>query len=71
MARLGMALGVVAFVGVRGARAQDSHVGVTFTLPMNKHVSIKFYASTGLSTRTGSNFPTGGIAWQYRWGGGL
>jgi len=33
--------------------------------------SIKLYVSTGLSTRTGSNFTTGGIAWQYRWGGGL
>jgi hypothetical protein len=25
----------------------------------------------GLSTRTRNNFTTGGIAWQYRWGGGL
>jgi len=38
---------------------------------LNKHNSIKLYVSTGLSTRTGSNFTTGGIAWQYRWGGGL
>jgi len=40
-------------------------------LSVNKHNSIKLYVSTGLSTRTGSNFTTGGIAWQYRWGGGL
>jgi hypothetical protein len=27
--------------------------------------------STGVSTRTGSDFDAIGIAWQYRWGGGL
>ncbi len=26
---------------------------------------------TGVSTRTGSSFDAIGIAWQYRWGGGL
>ncbi len=50
---------------------ENSRVGATFALPVNKHHSIKFYVSTGLSIRTGSNFTTGGIAWQYRWGGGL
>ncbi len=50
---------------------ENSRVGATFALPVNKNNSIKFYVSTGLSTRTGSNFTTGGIAWQYRWGGGL
>ena len=58
--------------GISGNNMQEnSRVGVTFALPVNKHNSIKLYASTGLSTRTGSNFTTGGIAWQYRWGGGL
>ena len=28
-------------------------------------------ASTGVSTRTGSDSDAVGIAWQYRWGGGL
>jgi hypothetical protein len=50
---------------------ENSRVGVTFALPVNKNNSIKLYVSTGLSTRTGSSFTTGGIAWQYRWGGGL
>jgi hypothetical protein len=50
---------------------ENLRVGVTFALPVNKHNSIKLYVSTGLSTRTGSNFTTGGTAWQYRWGGGL
>jgi hypothetical protein len=40
-------------------------------LPVNRHNSIKLYGSTGVSTRTGSDFDVVGIAWQYRWGGGL
>ena len=49
----------------------NTRLGVTFALPVNRHNSIKLYASTGVSTRTGSNFDTVGIAWQYRWGGGF
>ena len=33
--------------------------------------SVNLYGSTGVFTRTGSDFNTVGIAWQYRWGGGL
>ncbi|MBS1224747.1 MAG: hypothetical protein H6R24_1425, partial [Proteobacteria bacterium] len=33
--------------------------------------SVKLYASTGVSTRIGTDSDTIGIAWQYRWGGGL
>jgi opacity protein-like surface antigen len=33
--------------------------------------SIKLYGSSGLSARTGNSFDLLGIAWQYRWGGGL
>ena len=29
------------------------------------------FGSTGVYSRTDSNFWTVGIAWQYRWGGGL
>jgi hypothetical protein len=50
---------------------ENSRVGATFAMPVNKYNSIKLYVSTGLSTRTGTNFTTGGIAWQYRWGAGL
>ena len=32
---------------------------------------IKLYASSGVSARTGNNYDLIGIAWQYRWGGGL
>jgi len=40
-------------------------------MPQLRRISIKLYASTGVFTRTGSNFGTGGMAVQYRWGGGL
>lgn len=58
--------------GVRGNDLQrNSRLGVTVTLPVNVHNSIKLNASTGVSTRTGSDFDGFGIAWQHRWGGGL
>ena len=58
--------------GVRGDDEQgNSRAGVTLALPVNRNNSIKLYASTGVSTRTGSDYKLGGIAWQYRWGAGL
>jgi hypothetical protein len=41
-------------------------VGLTLALPVNRHNSVKLYASTGASTRIGSSFDTVGIVWQYR-----
>jgi hypothetical protein len=38
---------------------------------VSRYASVKLYASTGASTRTGSDFDLLGIALQYRWGGGL
>jgi hypothetical protein len=56
---------------VDGVRANDvlgnSRAGVTLALPVNRSNSIKLYASTGTSIRTGSDFDLVGIAWQYRW----
>jgi Putative MetA-pathway of phenol degradation len=58
--------------GVRGNNLQsNSRVGVTVALPVGRQHSIKLYATTGVSTRTGTDFDVAGIAWQYRWGGGL
>src|SRR5262245_14494479 len=58
--------------GVQDSNFQgNSRLGVTFALPVNRHTSIKLYYSTGVSTRTGGNFDTVGIAGQYRWGGGF
>jgi len=49
----------------------NTRVGLTVAFPFNRQYSLKFNASTGISTRTGTNFDTYGMALQYRWGGGL
>lgn len=50
---------------------QNWRFGSTLSLPVNIRNSIKFYASDGVSARTGNNYKLFGVAWQYRWGGGL
>jgi hypothetical protein len=58
--------------GVRGENEQaNTRAGLTLALPINRQNSIKFAASTGLSTRTGSEFTLVAAAWQYRWGAGF
>ena len=58
--------------GVRGDDLQEnSRFGLTLALPVNRHNSVKLYGGTGVLTRTGTDFNTVGIAWQFRWGGGL
>jgi len=57
--------------GVRGDNEQaNTRAGLTVALPVDRYNSIKLNASTGISTRTGSEFSIFGIAWQYRWGAG-
>ena len=46
-------------------------LGTSLSLPLDIRNSIKLYASSGVAARTGNNFDLLGIAWQYRWGGGL
>jgi len=50
---------------------QNWRVGGTLAFPVNRENSIKLYASSGVSARTGNNYDLLGVAWQYRWGGGL
>jgi len=58
--------------GVRGDDLQENtRIGATCAFPIDKLNSIKLYVSTGVSTRFGNDFDLIGIAWQYRWGGGL
>ncbi len=67
------------FVGgrttINGARGNDLQqnwrIGGTLAFPVDMHNSIKLYASSGVSDRTGNSFDMFGLAWQYRWGGGL
>jgi hypothetical protein len=60
---------------VDGVRSNDlqtnTRLGATVVLPVDRHNSIRFQVSTGMSSRTGSDFNAFGVAWQYRWGGGL
>ena len=49
----------------------NDRLGLTVGVPINRRQSLKFYYSTGVVTRTGTDFDTVGGAWQYRWGGGF
>ena len=50
---------------------QNWRLGGTLAFPIDRLNSVKLYASSGVSARTGNNFDLIGIAWQHRWGGGL
>lgn len=45
----------------------NTRMGLTLAVPLNVHHSLKFYFSTGTSTRTGADFDAIGCVWQYRW----
>lgn len=49
----------------------NSRIGATLALPVNRNNSLKLYASTSMHTRIGNDFDLYGVVWQYRWGGGL
>jgi len=49
----------------------NTRLGATVVLPVDRHNSIRLHASTGATSRTGSDFNAYGVALQYRWGGGL
>jgi hypothetical protein len=46
-------------------------IGTTLAFPVTARHSIKLTASHGVLARTGGNFDLLGVAWQYRWGGGI
>jgi hypothetical protein len=50
---------------------ENWRLGGTLAFPLDARNSIKLFASSGVSARTGNNYDLLGIAWQYRWGGGL
>ncbi len=49
----------------------NSRMGLTVAVPIDRYYAIKFNASSGISTRTGTSFDTVGLVLQYRWGAGL
>jgi len=52
-------------------RQSNARAGLTVALPIDRSNSIKLYASTGVTTRSGGDLDTLGIAWQHRWGSGF
>jgi hypothetical protein len=63
--------GVTTVDGVESDTKLDNwRTGVTIAVPVDRYHSIKFAYSTGVSTRTGTDFDLYLLAWQYRWGGG-
>ena len=57
--------------GVKSDNEQaNTRAGFTVALPIDRQNSLKLSASTGITTRTGSELSAVGIAWQYRWGDG-
>ena len=58
-------------------RLESVRLGLTVAIPVDRHFSIKLYANTGVYSgqgapaRVGTDFDVLGVAWQYRWGGGL
>ena len=57
--------------GERSERPEHLRVGATLAIPVNRYNSVKLYGSVGAMSRLGGNFATAGVAWQFRWGGGL
>jgi hypothetical protein len=56
--------------GVTSSDVQsNTRLGITASLPINAKQSVKIAASTGVSTRTGTDFDTLAALWQYAWGG--
>jgi hypothetical protein len=53
--------------GPPGSRQNNSRIGGTLSLPVLDRQSIKIAYSTGASVRTGANFDTIAVAWQYLW----
>jgi Putative MetA-pathway of phenol degradation len=45
----------------------NARVGLTFSLPLVHHQSLKFAFSKGAVTRVGGAFTNYGIVWQYAW----
>lgn len=52
-------------------RQDNSRIGLTAAFPIDRHQSLKIFAATGVYARTAGDFDDVGVAWQYRWGGGL
>ncbi len=57
--------------GEKGERLENVRLGLTTSLSLSRHQSIKLFGSAGVYHRIENNFWAVGLAWQFRWGGGL
>jgi hypothetical protein len=57
--------------GQGGPEPENARIGLTTAFSLGVHQSIKLYGNSGAYARTANDFWALGIAWQYRWGGGL
>jgi Putative MetA-pathway of phenol degradation len=48
-------------------RQNNSRLGATLSFPLSKRQSVKIAYAGGVSARTGSNFTTVTVAWQFLW----
>jgi len=53
--------------GPSGNRVSNSRLGATLSLPIVAQQSVKIAYSGGASVRSGSNFRTVVVAWQFQW----
>jgi Putative MetA-pathway of phenol degradation len=49
------------------ARQNNSRLGATLSFPLSKRQSVKVAYAGGVSARTGSNFNTVNVLWQFLW----
>jgi hypothetical protein len=61
--------GITSLSGIRNLQTKQtgSRIGVTASIPINKHQSIKASYSDGTYIRFGGNYQSVSIAWQYSW----
>ena len=57
--------------GRKGESNENARIGLTLTIPVNIRNSMKLYGSTGVYSKTGTDYDQVGVAWQFRWGAGL
>jgi hypothetical protein len=54
-------------VVVLGTLESNSRIGVTASVPLHKHQSLKFSYSYGAIVRVGGNYNNLSVGWQYSW----
>ena len=64
--------GITTIDGVERDDQQNNwRTGFTLAIPIDRRHSIKLLGNSGVSTRTGTDYDSFGLFWQYRWGGGI